>query len=123
WSSDVCSSDLGPLGGEDDLADGRAGRGVHALGDAPLAGAAVEAGEHELSELVAGHPGDGLVHGDEALVDELGGDAEGGRGGALADPGLPHPELAALDGELEDTQVAVVVLQLLHDRLPQVAAA
>src|SRR5690606_3452778 len=98
----------GPLGGEDDLADGRAGRGVHALGDAPLAAAAVEAGEHELSELVAGHPGDGLVHGDEALVDELGGDAEGGRGGALADPGLQHPELAALDGELDVTQVAVV---------------
>ena len=37
-------------------------------------------------------------------------------GGALADPGLQHPELAALDGELDVAQVAVVVLELCHDR-------
>ena len=32
-------------------------------------------------------------------------------GGALADPGLQHPQLAALDGELDVAQVPVVVLQ------------
>ncbi len=105
----------GALGGEDDLADGGAGRGVHALGDLPLGGTRVEAGEHELGELVAGDPGDGLVHRDEALVDELSGDAERGRRRALADPRLQHPELAALDGELDVAQVAVVVLQHFHD--------
>ena len=64
---------------------------------------------------VAGDPGDRLVHVDQALVDQLGGDPEGGRGGALAHPGLQHPQLAALDGELDVAQVPVVVLQRLHD--------
>ncbi len=36
-------------------------------------------------------------------------------GGALADPGLQHPQLAALDGELDVAQVLVVRLQRLHD--------
>lgn len=35
--------------------------------------------------------------------------------GALADPGLEHPELAALDGELDVAEILVVVLQRLHD--------
>ena len=43
------------------------------------------------------------------------GDAERRAGGALADAGLQHPQLAALDGELDVAQVAVVVLQRLHD--------
>ena len=68
----------------------------------------VEAREHQLGELRAGDPVQRLVQVDQALVDELGGDAEGGRGGALADPGLQHPQLAALDGELDVAQVPVV---------------
>ena len=36
-------------------------------------------------------------------------------GGALADPGLQHPQLAALDGELDVAQVPVVRLQPAHD--------
>ncbi len=36
-------------------------------------------------------------------------------GGALAHPGLQHPQLAALDSELDVAQVAVVVLQRPHD--------
>ena len=54
-----------------------------------------------------------LVHVDQALVDELRGDPERGTRGALADAGLQHPQLAALDGELDVAQVAVVVLQRL----------
>ena len=73
--------------------------------------AEVEPGEHQLGELVAGDPGERLVHVDQALVHELGGDAERGARGALAHPGLQHPELAALDGELDVAQVLVVVLQ------------
>ena len=61
------------------------------------------------------HPFQRLVDGDELLVDELGGDAERRRGGALADPGLEHPELAALDRELDVAEVAVVGLQASHD--------
>ena len=36
------------------------------------------------------------------------------RGGALAHPGLQHPQLAALDGELDVAQVPVVRLQPAH---------
>ena len=45
-------------------------------------------------------PGEGLVHGDEPLVDQLGGHAEGGGGRALAHAGLEVPEPAALDGSI-----------------------
>jgi hypothetical protein len=86
-----------------------------APGDLPDLRAGVEPGEHQLGQLVAGDPADRLVQVDEALVDELNGDAEGGPGGALADPGLQHPQLAALDGELDVAQVPVVVLQGPHD--------
>ena len=43
------------------------------------------------------------------------GDPERRPGGALADPGLQHPELAALDGELDVAHVAVVLLERAHD--------
>ena len=42
-------------------------------------------------------------------------DPERRLGGALADPGLQHPELAALDGELDVAHVAVVLLERAHD--------
>ena len=82
-----------------------------AVGDAGQ----VERGEHQLAQLRAGHPPQRLVEVDDALVDQLRGDDERGRGGALADPGLQHPQLAALDGELDVAQVAVVRLQCGHD--------
>ena len=52
---------------------------------------------------------------DELLIDQLSGHAEGCRRGALAHAGLQEPQLAALDGELDVAQVAVVGLQLDHD--------
>jgi hypothetical protein len=92
------------------------GRRADPLGDLlDVPAGLVEPGEHQLRQLLAGDPGQRLVHVDQALVDELGGDPERGRGGALADPGLQHPELAALDGELDVAQVPVVVLQGRHD--------
>ena len=71
-------------------------------------GRGVEAGEHQPGELVPADPGQRLVLGDQPLVDQLGGDGERGLGGALADPGLQHPQRAALDGELDVAQVPVV---------------
>ncbi len=75
----------------------------------------LEAREHQLGELRAVDPVQRLVQVDQALVDELPGDDERGGGGALADPGLQHPELAALDGELDVAEVLVVLLQPGHD--------
>ena len=53
----------------------------------------------------------GLVHLDQALVDHVDRDAERRLGGALADARLQHPQLAALDGELDVAHVAVVALE------------
>ena len=78
-------------------------------------GAGVEPGEHQLGELRPGDPGERLVVIDQALRDELGGDPERRGRGPLADAGLQHPQLAALDGELDVAQIAVVVLQRPHD--------
>ena len=91
------------------------GRGVHALRDQLPLGVRVEAREHQLRELGAVDPLDRLVHVDEALVDELAGDPERRLRGPLADPRLQHPQLAVLDGELDVAQVAVVLLERLHD--------
>ena len=96
------------------VADGGARGGGHGAGEQVVAVGVLELGEHELVELVAGDAGEGLVHGDEPLVDQLGGHAEGGGGRALAHAGLEEPEPAALDGELDVAQVAVVGLELAH---------
>ena len=106
----------GGVGVEDDLADGRTGRGVHALGQELAGGVVLEGGEHQLCQLGAGDALQGLGLVDQALVDELGRDPEGRPRGPLADPGLQHPQLAALDRELDVAQVAVVLLELAHDR-------
>ena len=66
----------------------------------------VELREHQLHQLRPGHPPQRLVGVDHALVDQLGGDPERRAGGPLADPGLQHPQRAALDGELDVAQVA-----------------
>jgi hypothetical protein len=97
---------------ENDLADGRAGGGAEALGKAEMgAPLCVEVREDQLAQLLAADAPEGLIERDQALVDKLGRDAEGRRGGALADAGLQHPQLAALDRELDVAQVAVVGLQ------------
>ena len=76
----------------------------------------VEAREHQLGQLVAGDAQHGLVHLDQALVDHVDRDPERRLGRALADARLQHPELAALDGELDVAHVAVVPLEARHDR-------
>ena len=80
-------------------------------------------GEHQLAQLGAGDPPQCLVHVDQALVDQLDRDPEGRAGRALADAGLQHPQLATLDRELDVAQVAVMLLERLHDRHQLVVAA
>ena len=67
-----------------------------------------------MGELAAGHPVQCLVQGDQLFVDQLRGDAECGSRGAFTDSGLQHPQFAALDGELDVAQIAVVGLQPPH---------
>ena len=84
-------------------------------GRAGARGRAVEVREHQQRQLRTGHPGQRLVHGDQVLVDQLRGDPERRGRGALADPGLQHPQLAALDGELDVLDVAIVLLEQAAD--------
>ncbi len=71
----------------------------------------VEAGEHQPRQTVAADPGQSIVGGDQPFLGQLGRDGERGLGGALAHPGLQHPQDPALDGELDVAQVPVVALQ------------
>ena len=89
-------------------------RGGHAPGQQFTLGRPVELREHQQGQLRTGDAGQRLVHRDQVLVDQLPGDPERRRRGALADPGLQHPQLAALDGELDVAQVPVVRLQPAH---------
>ena len=109
---------LGPLrrvlGVQHDPADGRTRARRDGLGQAGDVAGLVEAREHEQRQLLAGDPGQRLVLVDDPLVNELAGDLERRLGGALADPRLQHPQLAALDGELDVAQVLVVRLEGGH---------
>jgi len=101
-------------GGEDHLADGRTGRRADTFGDRLELVVQFEAREHQLGELGTVDPVQRLVQVDKALVDELPGDVERGGGGALTNPGLEHPQLAPLDGELDVAQILVVPLEPGH---------
>ena len=56
-----------------------------------------------------------LALGDDAFVDHVHGDSDGRGGGALGGARLEHVQLAALDGELEVLDVAVVALEAIGD--------
>ena len=102
------------VGVEDGLADRRAGRGVEALHD-PLRGLErrrVERGAEELVDLGRLDPADGLLRRDDALVDHVDRDPDGGGRGPLRVARLEHVQAAALDRELEVLDVAVVLLEL-----------
>ena len=106
----------GALGVEDGLAHGGAGRG----GDAPRdrlrrPTPRSKVGNISCASCAPVTRRQRLVQVDHALVDELGRDDERRGRGPLADPGLQHPQLAALDGELDVAQVPVVTLQSGHD--------
>ena len=105
-------SRLGLVGGEHDLAGG----GARARPASPCAitlrsafGSIV--GCRSWSSAPGSMRRDRLLLRDQALVHELDRDAQRRLGGALAGAGLQHPELAALDGELDVLHVAVVLLE------------
>ena len=112
-------NDLVALGGtcdgvitrEHDLAHGGTRAGVKAAGQGLVLLGGVELRVQELVELCGVDAAHGLLAGDEALLDHLDGDAQGGGGGALAHAGLEHPELALLDGELDIAHIAIVILE------------
>ena len=101
----------GVIAREHDLAHGGAGAGVEATSQSLVLLGGIELRVQELVELRGVDTAHGLLAGDEALLDHLDGNAQGGGGGTLAHTGLEHPELALLDGELDIAHIAVVVLE------------
>ena len=82
-----------------------------------LARGRVELVAQQLVDVRRLDPAERLSFGDDALVDHVRGDPHGRRRGALGRARLEHVQLAALDGELEVLDVAVVLLELLADAL------
>ena len=101
---------------EDDLARGGAGRGGQAGREQVAGGLGIDG---RVEELVEGRRIDALhrlVARDQAFVGHVDGDLQRRLAGAFAGARLQHPELAALDGELEILHVAIVALEHLADR-------
>ena len=121
--------DLVALGGtrdsviarEHDLAHGGTGAGVEAASQSLVLLGGIELRVQELVELRGIDAAHGLLAGNEALLDHLDGDTQGGGGGALAHAGLEHPELALLDGELDIAHIAIVILERQEDALELLA--
>ena len=91
--------------------DGRAGRGVDPGRHPDRVRDGLELREHQLRQILPGDAAQRLVEVDDALVHELARDPERGRRGSFANARLQHPQLAALDGELDVAQVAVVLFE------------
>jgi len=74
----------GRVGVEDDRAGGRPRRGVEAVRDDVDLRIGVDHGVQQLVELCGVDPNDGLLLGDQALLDHVDGDLQRGGGGPLA---------------------------------------
>jgi hypothetical protein len=96
---------------EDDLAAGRAGRGVQAGGDDLDLGARIDHRVQQLVELRRVDARDGLLTGDQVLTDHVHRSLERRGCRALGRPRLQQVEPVVLDGELEVLHVAVVLLE------------
>ena len=107
----------GVVGGEAGGPDGRARRGAETLRE--HGGGVV--GELRVEHLprcarrVTRCSGLVVAELDDRVGDHVDCHAERGPAGALADPGLQHPELALLDRELRVAHVAVVLLEAGED--------
>ncbi len=89
------------------VAPGDAGRPL--VSNFDLGSLLVQTGNEEVVKLVGFDAEDGFFLGDEAFLDHVNGDLDGGQTGALAVAGLEHVELAVLNGELEVLHVMVVL--------------
>ncbi|HRD86244.1 MAG TPA: hypothetical protein PLF63_13855, partial [Rubrivivax sp.] len=112
---------LGGVGVEGQHAAGRARRDVQPAGDGVtprLGGGAaggVELRVKEVVDMLGPDPLHRFLAADQLLSRQLDRDAHRGHGAALGVSRLQHPQLAALDGELDVLGLAVVLLQLLAD--------
>ena len=106
---------LGFVGGEHDLAGGRARRGRQAGGDHLARGAGIDGRMQELVERAGVDPRHRLRPRDQSLVGEFDRDAQRRLGGALAGAGLQHPQLALLHREFEVLHVAVMLFEQAVD--------
>ena len=106
----------GVVGREVDPAHGGARAGAEALGPHRVARPGELRVQHRV-EMVLGDARHGLGLGDAqvARAHHVHRHLQGGRAGALAHPGLQHPELALVDGELGVAHVAVVAFEAGED--------
>ena len=102
---------LGRVGVEDDLADGRPGRGVQPLGGDVERRLRVEHRVQKLVELGRVDARDRLLAGDQPLVHHVHRRAQRGRRGPLRRARLEEVEPSLLDRELRVLHVAVVLLE------------
>ncbi len=104
----------GGVGVEHDLPGCGSGRRVQALRDHLDARRRVDHRMQELVELAGVDARDGVLAGDEPLLDHVDGRLQRRRGGALRASRLQEVEPSVLDGELDVLHVAVVLLESPH---------
>ena len=104
---------LSLIGGKDNDAGGRTGRGRQAARDHVALRIRVQRRVEQLIELLRVDTLNRLFLCDQPFIDHVAGDLQGGGRRALAAAGLEHVELAALNGELQVLHVAVVALQAI----------
>ncbi len=112
---------LSTIGVEIRLADGRAGRGVDALGKecaglfsrflSPFVELWVQQGVHVFGRDAQ----DGFFFRDQTFIRHIHRDLDRGLGGALAVARLEHPQFATLDGELDILHFLVMFFQFGGD--------
>jgi len=108
---------LGLVGIEHDLAAGGAGRSGQAGRHDLAFGLRIDGRMQQLVERGGLDAQHGVAARDQAFVGVVDGDLDRRGAGALAGAGLQHPQLAALDRELDVLDVLVVLLELLGDAL------
>ena len=106
---------LGLLRREHGFAAGGPRRCRETGGEHVALGLRVDGGVQELVERGRVDAHHRLVRLDQPFLDHVDGDLEGGLGRPLAAAGLQHPQLAALDGELDVLHLAVVLLEPVAD--------
>jgi hypothetical protein len=99
--------------GEDNLADGSTGRAAEPLRDHVERGVRIDLRVKELLHLAGVEAKEGLILGDEPLLDHIDGNAHGSRGGPLSSARLEHVERAVLDGEFQVLHIPIMRLQRL----------
>ena len=98
-----------------------AGGGVNTLGVyaafllGSVDGFRIELRVQQSVNLIGGDAHDGGFSGDQAFVRHIYSHSDGCLGGALSGTGLPHPQLAALDGELDILHIVIMELKSVSD--------